>query len=175
MKSNQELLNITGMFLKHDIGLEFFAPGFVNATAAEKDLVPWLGMQNLNRCVYMAITFYFFFYSEMLADVTIGFNAKKTEAIIVELKDDFLEIISEARRGTLAAKITPVATTKALLIKDLFEFASTKTAKFNEIYENDPNIKMLAKNDGTISQPLIMTDKEVYDYYAKNVKVIFNR
>jgi hypothetical protein len=36
-------------------------------------------------------------------------------------------------------------------------------------------IKMLAKNDGTISQPLIMTDKEVYDYYAKNVKVIFNR
>jgi hypothetical protein len=40
MKSNQELLNITGMFLKHDIGLEFFAPGFVNATAAEKDLVP---------------------------------------------------------------------------------------------------------------------------------------
>jgi hypothetical protein len=175
MKSNRELLNVVATFFKHDTGLEFFAPGFVNATAAEKDLIPWMGMQNLNRCVYLALTFYFFFYNEMIAEVSIGFNDKKTEAIILEIKDDFVEMITDARSGVINSKITPMASTKTLMIKELFEFVSSKPGKFNEIYENDPNIKALASIEGTIAQPLIMTNKEVYDYYAKNVKVVFGK
>ncbi|KAJ3619191.1 hypothetical protein Zmor_008728 [Zophobas morio] len=111
----------------------------------------------------------------MIAEVSIGFNDKKTEAIILEVKDDFVEMISDARSGAIAAKITPMASTKTLMIKELFEFVSSKPAKFNEIYENDPNIKALASIEGTIAQPLIMTNKEVYDYYAKNVKVVFGK
>lgn len=175
MNKNQELRNIVGNYLKMDVGLELFAPGFVNANKSEESLIPWVGLQNLNRIIYITMTFYYFFYNEMICELTVALNEDKTEPIILEVKDDFLDIITLEKKGLLEGRLTPFSSTKMFIMKDIFKFLKSKPAKFNEFVENDPNVKLLAEIDGAISEPVILTDKDVYDYYDKWAKIVFSR
>ncbi|AUM62615.1 hypothetical protein [Spiroplasma monobiae] len=175
MALDNSVKNLIGNLFRIDNNLELFAPGYLGSKKTTEDNLPWLGLKNLNRIVYFATTFNYFFFETMIADITIAMDAKKKEPIIIEVRDNFTNLIELEKLGFLQSKVENIPASQMLLLKDLYKFMFTKYEKFNTLFENDPNIKMLAKHSGSLSAPVFLEEKEVYDYYEKAAKQIFGK
>ncbi|QGS51899.1 hypothetical protein [Spiroplasma tabanidicola] len=173
MHLSESVKNLVGNLFRMDLNLDFFAPGYIGSKKTEEDNIPWLGLKNLNRVVYLATTFNYYFFENMIADVSLAIDAKGKEPIIVEVKDSFVELIELEKLGFLQSRVQSLSTPQMFILKDIYKFMIDKYAKFNEFFENDPNIKILAKHQGPLSAPLFLNSREVVDYYEKGAKIIF--
>ncbi|QBQ07660.1 hypothetical protein SGLAD_v1c04610 [Spiroplasma gladiatoris] len=173
MSINESIKNLIGNLFRLDVNLEYFAPGYIGAKKISEENIPWLGLKNLNRVVYLATTFNYYFFENMIADVSLAIDAKGKEPIIVEVKDSFLELIELEKLGFLQSRVKSLGTTQMFILKDIYKFMTEKYSKFNNFFENDPNIKKLAKHNGHLSAPLFLESSEVNAYYEKGAKLIF--
>ncbi|QHX36621.1 hypothetical protein [Spiroplasma sp. BIUS-1] len=175
MALDNSVKNLIGNLFRIDKNLEVFAPGYIDLKKVTEDNLPWLGLKNLNRVVYFATTFNYFFFETMIADITIALDAKKKEPIIIEVRDNFTNLIELEKLGFLQSKVENIPPSQMMLLRDIYKFIYTKYDKFNALFENDPNIKLLAKHSGNLSAPIFLEDKEVYEYYEKAAKQIFGK
>ncbi|AGR42077.1 hypothetical protein [Spiroplasma diminutum] len=175
MGLDNSVKNLIGNLFRIDSNLAFFAPGYLSSKKVTEENLPWLGLKNLNRIVYFATTFNYFFFETMIADITIALDSKQKEPIIIEVKDNFKNLIELEKLGFLQSKIENIPAAQMMLLKDLYKFMSTKYDKFNSLFENDPNIKILANHSGNLSSPVFLENSEVYNYYEKAAKQIFGK
>ncbi|AHI52834.1 hypothetical protein [Spiroplasma culicicola] len=173
MSVNDSVKDLIGNFFRMDTNLEYFAPGYIGTKKITEDKIPWLGLRNLNRAIYLATTFNFYFFETMIADISIAMDAKGVEPIVIEARDNFTKFIELEKLGFLQSRVQVLPGPQMLVLKDIYKFMTNNFNKFNDFFENDPNIKLLAQHQGALSAPLFLEDDEVYEYYEKGAKLIF--
>ncbi|QEH61793.1 hypothetical protein SCHIN_v1c05960 [Spiroplasma chinense] len=173
MNLNDSVKDLIGNFFKMDSNLEFFAPGYISSIKVTEDNIPWLGLKNLNRALYLATTFNFYFFETMIADISFSMDVSGKEPIILEARDNFTRLIELEKLGFLQARVGVLPAPQMLILKEIYKFMTKSYDKFNKFFENDPNIAKLAAHEGPLSAPLFLENQEVYQYYDKGAKMIF--